>query len=972
MDNELLFRMRFVGGREAVAEAQTIASGIEAAAKKVSDSAANSAANYFKQTQGYLPTIQRQASEAEAVVAQIPQTAKIARDALNYVGPGPSLKEWEQQGNLVKQAEADFARYASSHIQTETLLAESSKVLTRTQATNVKTANDLAIKSLKEQESAVGSLGNSFSRLASQMAPVLIGVGAVGAGIAAAGVTLFEMAKKASDAGAQLHDLSLKTGLNIESLSALKFAADESGSSIESASRAVVLFQKQLTSAELGSEKARELLTKLGIDTAASLKDPNVAIRQLAAALNGPMPEGYNKTTLAQKLMGRSGADLLSTFDRMGGSFDDFLEKARRMGVVMTEEDIKAADDFRVSLRVLETQFAVTANKFALEYAPQISGAMKDISATIADSKDLIKLFGVAVAEQFREVRGALRETAVEWARFRSLFPTESAWLGGMGGKPTLSTSEPTPRETEVVDYGNAVETTYEGQRIRTPEQIEAERKRAQGLLVQARQSAREAKETAAETLYKEAIDAAQDTFKHTGDLVELTNQLKTAEESRWAAAKVNYADERAQLQSEVASTAEAKQARADKIIAFDQKVAAAHTEHLQKMKDYDENFNSQSLSQLQERHRRENELEDQQSRFYLDKLKARAEQGSITYVEAERRMTTEVVRVMNERLAKLGEEADAAKGDARATAEIGQQISLLKGQIDNFVSSGASEGMFGALGKDADKYIEKLKEIMKLQVETKPVEIKGIGGEGKYSLDVMGQRFGGIDSSGMGPPPDMFSVWEGFGRTVSGVLSQLSEQAGNFGNIISNVFGAVGQAVGNVVRSYVLLGSAGGSARKWAAEVIASVAQMSAVKAVFELAEGLAATARAFFGDPRAAGEASFHYASAAQYGAVAGIAAVAGRAIAGSAFASGGGAVAGQAYSGAGGGTSERDRTIREGRTGGAPDPNVAQSIAHVPITLTLDGRVLEQKIVHIYRQNGQLRGELRQDMLSEPPSY
>jgi hypothetical protein len=129
-------------------------------------------------------------------------------------------------------------------------------------------------------------------------------------------------------------------------------------------------------------------------------------------------------------------------------------------------------------------------------------------------------------------------------------------------------------------------------------------------------------------------------------------------------------------------------------------------------------------------------------------------------------------------------------------------------------------------------------------------------------------------------------SALQGLLATGQDVFGQLSAQAGNMRDIMVSAFSAIGQAVGDAAQAFVLYGNSGTSVKKFAAQVIAGVASMAAVKAVFELAEGFAALARAIFGDPKAGAEAALHFKSAAIYGVVAGVAAIAGRAIAGDSF--------------------------------------------------------------------------------------
>jgi hypothetical protein len=102
----------------------------------------------------------------------------------------------------------------------------------------------------------------------------------------------------------------------------------------------------------------------------------------------------------------------------------------------------------------------------------------------------------------------------------------------------------------------------------------------------------------------------------------------------------------------------------------------------------------------------------------------------------------------------------------------------------------------------------------------------------------------------------------------------------------LTEAFQGLGQAIGEVVQAWVLYGSAGQSVRQVTAQILAGIAQQAAIKAVFELAEGFAALAMAFFGIPNAGPSAAAHFTAAAMYGAIAGVAAIAGRAVAGDSF--------------------------------------------------------------------------------------
>lgn len=124
-------------------------------------------------------------------------------------------------------------------------------------------------------------------------------------------------------------------------------------------------------------------------------------------------------------------------------------------------------------------------------------------------------------------------------------------------------------------------------------------------------------------------------------------------------------------------------------------------------------------------------------------------------------------------------------------------------------------------------------------------------------------------------------------------------------GNILRDTFLQVADAVGQVVSNYVLLGTTGPAVmRKILAVALASIAAEAAVNAIKELALGFATL---FFNPAESAG----HFTAAALWGSIAGVSAVAGRAVAGNLFQQGAGSSGGISSEGrsGGAGSSERD---------------------------------------------------------------
>lgn len=192
-------------------------------------------------------------------------------------------------------------------------------------------------------------------------------------------------------------------------------------------------------------------------------------------------------------------------------------------------------------------------------------------------------------------------------------------------------------------------------------------------------------------------------------------------------------------------------------------------------------------------------------------------------------------------------------------------------------------------------------------------------------------------------------------GASASEALSQVSAQMGNFKDMMTDVFSGIAGGLQSMIQGFIMTGRLGGAAFKaMAAQIVSALTAQAAVKAIFELAEGFAASARFDYA------AATQHFTAAKFYGAVAGVAAAAAVGLA--AIGPGGGGAGGQFLAqdrGMGGGSA----AVRE--QGGARRNNEPQVII---IRAETEPGVMVSKVVQDYRSNGEMRQALRRDLLGE----
>ena len=174
------------------------------------------------------------------------------------------------------------------------------------------------------------------------------------------GVNFTQVIKGLIDTGDEMNDMSQRTGIAVQSLGAYKMAAEQSGASLG----AVAIGVKGLSATMLahGAE-----FKKIGIDT----QDADKAFRQLADVF-ASMPDGMEKASLAVKLFGRSGMELIPMLNLgskgMETAAQQSAEYAKQMAVLAPK-----ADQFNDSLKRISVNFQVIGAELANEVLPSLS-----------------------------------------------------------------------------------------------------------------------------------------------------------------------------------------------------------------------------------------------------------------------------------------------------------------------------------------------------------------------------------------------------------------------------------------------------------------------------------------------------------------------------------------------------------------------------------------------------------------------
>jgi hypothetical protein len=214
------------------------------------------------------------------------------------------------------------------------------------------TAVDQASKTIAGVGGSIGSLADRASLAKDALAgiagsAVITGIGA--------------MAKSLIDAADSMNDLTQRIGIGVKNLATWQLAANQSGTSIEAVAKGVKSLSGNLLDHSIALKAA-------GI----SATDANGAMIQIAD-LFAAMPDGIEKTTLATKLFGKAGMEMIPMLNLGSEGMQTAQEKAARYADEL-EKLAPKADEFNDQIAELALQSKAAGMNMLQYFMPGLIG----------------------------------------------------------------------------------------------------------------------------------------------------------------------------------------------------------------------------------------------------------------------------------------------------------------------------------------------------------------------------------------------------------------------------------------------------------------------------------------------------------------------------------------------------------------------------------------------------------------------
>lgn len=243
------------------------------------------------------------------------------------------------------------------------------------------------------------NVGAAAAGLAGRVAMLGAGFAAMGA---AAGAALFGVAKGFADTAGRFDDLSNQTNISRETLQEWDYAAQQTGVTSEEMASSVQALSKNLGLAAMGTGRAKDVLDGLGIkykDSAGKARQLSDVLPQIADKLQR-IKNPAIQAAAASRIFGGAGVKLLPMLKDGSKGLAAFAARARELGLVISEDGIKAGDNFGDTLLDLNLAMQGVRNTIGAAVVPAMTDLINKFIEIVVKYRPQIEAFAATFAAE--------------------------------------------------------------------------------------------------------------------------------------------------------------------------------------------------------------------------------------------------------------------------------------------------------------------------------------------------------------------------------------------------------------------------------------------------------------------------------------------------------------------------------------------------------------------------------------------
>jgi hypothetical protein len=198
--------------------------------------------------------------------------------------------------------------------------------------------------------------------------------------------------------GSAFDDMAKRTGVSVEALSTLSYAAKLSDTSIESVQGGLMKMAKLMGEVRSGSAQAAEKLQALGLSTTQMLAaNPEQQFKMVADAIAG-ISDPSQQAAAAMEIFGKGAGDLLPLLQMGGKGIEYMQQKGVEFGAMITDDMAVSAAELGDSIDNLLTSFTGLAMVIGSFVADILTPLFNLTAKLVTEYRDFFGVLGIAAA----------------------------------------------------------------------------------------------------------------------------------------------------------------------------------------------------------------------------------------------------------------------------------------------------------------------------------------------------------------------------------------------------------------------------------------------------------------------------------------------------------------------------------------------------------------------------------------------
>lgn len=211
-----------------------------------------------------------------------------------------------------------------------------------------------------------------LDEIGAKVRPFAAGFTAAAAAAAAAGTAIAAVAIQTGRWADELLDLRDQTGLTLRELQEFRVVGISAGVGADTVAEAVLKLQTRMASGAEGSADLRMGLEQLGVsleDWTGKSRPMGDIVTEIVGKL-GDMEDVTQRNVTATRVFGRGAVELLPVLAMGSAEIEKVTDRAHRMGLVMSNEDVEAANELRIEFDLAVESIAAMGRELSVQTIP--------------------------------------------------------------------------------------------------------------------------------------------------------------------------------------------------------------------------------------------------------------------------------------------------------------------------------------------------------------------------------------------------------------------------------------------------------------------------------------------------------------------------------------------------------------------------------------------------------------------------